>query len=172
MSLRSMIAFVAVLFIIYASVAFALETGEPAPKFELKDQFAKLWKLSNLKDDVVVVVAATRESGRAMGPWVDKLKAKYNKKIHLLGLLDLHKVPGIGRGIAKSRIRSETKDPLMLDWDGKTGKAYHVSDKYPVVVVIDKNGVAQAVQATNFTTQAYDTIVASIDKNLNNKSDK
>ena len=165
-----MIALVVVLVLIYASVALALETGESAPKFELKDQFGKLWKLTNLKDDVVVVVAANRESGRAMGPWVDKLKAKYSSKIKLLGLLDLHKVPGIGRGIAKSRIRSETKDPLMLDWNGKMGKAYQVSDKRPVVVVINKNGVMQTIQATNFTTQAYDTVISTIDKSLKDNS--
>lgn len=159
-----------VLVILSATVALALQINGTAPKFELKDQFNKLWKLSDLTDNVVVLVVANRESGRAMGPWLDKLKGKYGNRIQLLGLLDLHKVPGIGRGIAKSRIRKETNDPMMLDWDGSTGKAYQVSDKYPVVVVIDKKGVVQAVQATNYTIQAYDVIVISIDKAL--KSDK
>lgn len=166
MKYRSFQILICTLVILSIPSAFAVQTGKPAAKFELKDQFDKLWKLPDLKDNVVVLVAANRESGRAMGPWVDKLKDKYGTKIQLLGLLDLHKVPGIGRGIAKSRIRKETSDPIMLDWNGNTCKDYQVSDKHPVVVVIDKKGVVQAVQAANYTEKAYDTIASSIDKAL------
>jgi peroxiredoxin len=141
----------------------ALQTGEKAPDFKLNDQFGKTWDLSNLSGSVVVVVVANRDSGRAMGPWVDNLKKKYGDKIQLLGLMDLHTIPGIGRGIAKSRIRKETSDPLMLDFNGSTAKAYDVSSKIPVVVVIDKNAVVKAVQKNEYSADRFKGVSNTID---------
>jgi peroxiredoxin len=137
--------------------------GSASPSFDLKDQFDREWKLSDLNGKVVVIVAATRDSGRAMGPWVDSLKTQYGNNIQLLGLLDLSSVPSIGRGIAKSRIKKETKDPLMLDFNGATAKSYEVSDKYPVVVVIDKRGIVRSEQKTEYNTGAFKATTSAID---------
>lgn len=152
--------------IVITSGAFALEHGKPAPAFQLEDQFGKGWSLSDLSGSVVVVVAASPKSGEAMGPWVDNMKSKYSSKIQLLGLMQLDDLPGIIRGMAKSRIRKETKDPLMLDFSGATAKAYEVSDKHPVVVVIDKDGIVRSVQATKYTDDAFDKACSAISKAL------
>ena len=153
-----------------SSTAMALQMGEKAPDFKLNDQFGKTWELSELSGKVVVVVAANKDSGRDMGPWFDNLKSAYGDKIRLLGLMDLHNIPAIGRGIAKSRIRKETKDPLMLDFKGSIGKAYQTNSKTPVVVVIDKNSVMKAVQSTHYNDGAFKTISSAIDSALaNNK---
>ncbi|MEN6356314.1 MAG: redoxin domain-containing protein [Armatimonadota bacterium] len=146
--------------------AMALQTGEKAPDFKLNDQFGKTWDLSGLSGKVVVVVAANRDSGRAMGPWVDNLKKKYGDKIQLLGLMDLHTIPGIGRGIAKSRIRKETSDPLMLDFNGSTAKAYDVSSKVPVVVVVDSNAVIKAIQKNEYNADRFKSISNAVDSAL------
>jgi len=156
-----------ILLVVIATVAYAASSvvvGNRAPDFGLKDQFGKSWTLSGLNGTVTVLVVANSDSGRAMGPWVDALKARYNGKVQILGLLDLHTVPGIGRGIAKSRIRNETKDPLMLDFNGGTGSAYGVTDKYPIVVVIDKTGVVRAVARTNYSQDAFSGIATVVDK--------
>lgn len=158
--------FAAALTLALLSGAFATAVGENAPPFDLKDQFGKQWKLADLKDQVTVIVAANPKSGKAMGPWVDNLKLKYAGKIHLLGLMDLHTVPWIGRGIAKSRIKKETSDPLMLDFNGDTSKNYLVSDKYPVVVVIDKNGVVRALRQTDYSREVFEATIEVIDKAL------
>lgn len=147
------------------SGAAALETGAKAPAFKLADQFGKTWDLAALKGQVVVLIVADRDSGRMMDPWMSGLKDKYGSKIQLLGLLDLHTVPWIGRGIAKSRIKNETKDPLMIDFNGATGKAYGVSGKHPVVVVIDKTGDIQNV-ATTYSDEAFKAATAAVDKAL------
>lgn len=161
------IASIAVLVVAISAIgaaAWALQSGDAAPPFKLADQFGKTWELSALKNSVVVVVAADRDSGRAMGPWVDKLKQKYGVKIQLLGLMDLHGLPGLFRGIATSRIKRETKDPLMIDFDGGTSKAYQVSSKYPVVVVIDKSGTVRDIEKTNYTDAAFGSTTAAVDK--------
>ncbi len=149
-----------------SSAAMALQLGEKAPDFKLNDQFGKTWELSALSGKVIVVVAANRDSGRAMGPWVDNLKSKYGDKIQLLGLMDLHTIPGIGRGIAKSRIRKETKDPLMLDFNGATAKSYDVSSKVPVVVVIDKSSNIKALQKNDYSEDRFKSISNAIDAAL------
>ncbi|MCL5102818.1 MAG: hypothetical protein M1133_01715 [Armatimonadetes bacterium] len=150
-----------------SGVAWALQVGESAPPFSISDQFGKTWALTGLKNTVIVLLVADRDSGRALGPWMDNLKSKYGIRIQALGLLDLHTVPGIGRGIARSRVRRETKDPLMLDFNGSTAKAYTVSSKYPVVVVIDKNSHVRAVQPSAYSADAFKPIAAAIDAALN-----
>ena len=152
--------------------ALALKTGEAAPAFKLADQFGKTWELSALKNGVVVLVAANKVSGRAMGPWVDNLKSKYGTKITLLGLMDLRGMPGFARGITRSRIKSETKDPLMIDFDGPTSTAYQVNDKSPVVVVIDRGGIVRAVEKDPYSKQTYAGITAAVDKALEPETHK
>lgn len=149
-----------------ASSAMAVQAGDKAPAFKLEDQFGKLWDSSALKGSVVVVIAANKDSGRAMDPWVGKLKDKYGTKIQLVGLMDLHNLPGIVRGMAKSKIKKETSEPLMLDFNGSTAKTYDVTSQHPVVVVIDKSGIARAVQKTKYTDAAFKTTTAAIDKAL------
>ena len=154
------------LLLVPAFAADKVAVGTSAPDFDLKDQFGKEWSLSGLSGKVTVLVAANSDSGRAMGPWVDGLKSRYSNKIQILGLLDLHTVPGIGRGIAKGRIKSETKDPMMLDFSGSIGRAYGVSDKYPAVVVIGKDSTVKAVVRRAYDQSSFDTITAAVDKAL------
>lgn len=149
-----------------AGSALALDVGKAAPAFKLQDQFGKTWDSAVLKDNVVVVVAANKNSGRAMDPWMGNLKDKYGTRITLIGLMDLHDIPGIGRGIAKSRIKKETKDPLMLDFGGKISKQYLVNDKNPVVVVIGRGTVVRAVQASGYSDAAYKSITSAADAAL------
>lgn len=156
----------AAIFVTAAAAQPSIEAGERAPGFDIKDQFGKTWKLPELKGRVVALVVATADSGRLMGPWVDTLKAQYTDKVTILGLLDLKSVPFIGRGIARSRIKKETKDPMMLDFSGKTSQAYGVSDKAPTVVVIDKNGLIQAIVRQTYTKSSYESVSAAIDKSL------
>ena len=163
-------ALVGVLALSVLAGAFAIQPEESAPPFKLADQFGKTWDLSELKGTVVVLVAANADSGRKMGPWVDKLKKDYPNNAELLGLMDLHDLPGIVRGIAKARIRKETKDPLMLDFNGSTAKAYSVSDKHPVVVVIDRKGLVRSVKRTDYTATAYKATAAAIDAALESKN--
>jgi len=149
-----------------SALAAGPQVGSPAPGFDLKDQFGKEWKLSDLSGQVTVLVVADTDSGRAMGPWVEAIRARYGTKVQILGLLDLHSVPGIGRGIAKSRIKKETKDPMMLDFSGATARAYGVSSKAPAVYVIGKSlGVRAGVSAA-YDQSGFAAITAAVDKAL------
>lgn len=170
MKLQLVTALVGLLAMCLVAGAFAIQSDKAAPQFRLDDQFGKTWDLSKLRGEVVVVVAANSDSGRKMGPWVDQLKKDHPKNVRILGLMDLHHLPGLVRGFAKGRIKKETNDPLMLDFNGKTAKDYSVSDKHPVVVVIDRKGVVRSVEATEYTADAYKSTTTAIKKALD--SDK
>jgi predicted transcriptional regulator len=159
------VAALAALMLSLAPACSALQIGDQAPAFKLMDQFDKTWELAKLKDSVVVIVAADRDSGQMMAPWIDGLRPRYGGKIQLLGLMDLDGIPGMFRGMARSRIRKETKDPLVIDFEGSTGKAYEVSSKYPMVVVIDKTGVMRAIEKTH-SKDAFTRVTDAIDKAL------
>lgn len=154
---------IALLLVALALPVLALQKGQQAPNFQLKDQFGKIWKLSDLKGKVVILVAADQHSGESMGPWVEKLKKRYGGKAQILGLLGLQDIPSVGRGIAKSRIKDETNDPLMLDFDGKTAKSYEVSSKQCCVVCIDKNSVVRHVSKSICSDGAWKSASAAID---------
>ncbi len=157
----------ALVFVCSLSLAVcALDIGQSAPAFKLMDQFGKVWDSSAIKGNVIVVVAADRDSGRSMEPWMNGLKAKYGSRIVLLGLLDLRGVPGIARGFTRSRIRKETKDPLMLDFDGDVADNYLVNSKNPVVVVIDKGLVVKAVSKSGYSDSALASVTSAIDSAL------
>lgn len=149
-----------------SSSVWALDVGQAAPGFKLADQFGKVWDVSALKGSVVVVIAADKHSGRGMDPWVKGLKEKYGSKIVLLGLLDLRDVPGIGRGIARYRIRRETSDPLMLDFKGNVADDYLVNSRNPIVVVIGKNLAVKAVAKSGYSESGYASIASAIDAAL------
>lgn len=144
----------------------ALDVGRAAPAFRLNDQFGKVWDSSAIKGNVIVVVAADSDSGRSMEPWMNGFKARYGSRIMLLGLMDLRGIPGIARGFARSRIRKETKDPLMLDFNGGVSDNYLVNSKNPVVVVIDKSLVVKAVSKSGYSDSAFASVNSAIDSAL------
>lgn len=144
----------AVLVLVTAPVA-VLSVGSPAPVFDLKDQFDRVWRLTDLRGKVVVLMAADQHSGREMKPWGDNLSEAFGATIQLLGLLDLHTYPSFLRIFAAARIRSETDKPMMLDFSGAIGVAYEVSSRYPVIVVIDRQGVVRGIHKTTFTREAF-----------------
>jgi peroxiredoxin len=152
--------------LILSITANALTIGKSAAKFNLEDQSGKVWKLSKLNGSVVVVLTANQESGKLVGPWLENLKTKYGSKIHTLGLLDLHTVPALGQWIAKSQIKKLTSEPLMLDFNGSTAKAYSVSSKHPVITVIDNVGIIRSVQKSEFTKTSFAKTKSAIDKAL------
>ncbi len=146
--------------------AAGLTVGSSAPPFELKDQFDHVWRLADLKGKVVVLMAADQHSGQMMRPWGDNLSPAYGSKIQLLGMLDLHTYSRFLRGIAAATIRSETDKPMMLDFDGTVGSAYEVSSHYPVIVVIDRQGIVRGIQRTAFTKEAFAAAREAIDTAL------
>lgn len=145
--------------------SLALHTGDQAPAFDLNDQFDKLWSLNELKGNVVVVVAATPKSGEAMDPWIKSLGERYGPQVTLVGMMDLHCLPGIIRCIAKARIKKCTDQPLMLDFSGETSRTYRANDRNPVVVVIDRDSKIQAV-AENHTEETFQSVTVVIDRLL------
>lgn len=145
----------ALILLTVAAAASSLAVGMAAPPFDLKDQFDRAWRFADLKGRVVVVMAADQHSGEMMRPWGDNLSEAYGNQIQLLGLLDLHTYPRFLRGIVGATIRNQTDKPMMLDFEGTIGTAYEVSSRYPVVVVIDRQGIVRGVYKTTFTKDAF-----------------
>lgn len=145
---------IATLTLITAPTA-VLNIGSPAPAFDLKDQFDRVWRLADLRGKVVVLMAADQHSGQGMRPWGDNLSDTFGTQIQLLGLLDLHTYPSFLRIFVAARIRSETGKPMLLDFSGAVGAAYEVSSRYPVIVVIDRQGMVQGIYKTTFTREAF-----------------
>jgi predicted transcriptional regulator len=146
--------------------AAGLSVGSPAPAFDLKDQFDRTWRLADLNGKIVVLMVADQHSGQAMRPWGDNLSPTYGSKIQLLGLLDLHTYSRFLRGIVAARIRNETNKPMLLDFDGMVGAAYEASSRYPVIVVIDRQGVVRGIQRSTFTREAFAAVREAIDAAL------
>jgi len=137
-----------------STVHAAPQIGKPAPDFALKDIYGKLYKLSEFKGKVVVLEWINQDCpiwrGKAaqLNETYKKLLApksrpgvpvkKLRSDVVWLCIDSTHYMTGernraffVLNGIAK---------PVLMDPDGKVGKAYDARTT-PHMFVIDKNGI-------------------------------
>jgi peroxiredoxin len=120
--------------------AATAKVGEPAPAFTLKDADGKEHKLEDLKGKVVVLewfnagcpVVQMHYEAKTMQNLARELKAK--------DVVWLAVNTGAGSDNAAAKKDWSIDYPILLDADGKTGKAYGAKTT-PHMFVIDKNGV-------------------------------
>ncbi len=119
-----------------------VKIGQDAPAFELPDCQAKTHKLADHKNNVVVLIWSNRECPvwRPCVPDIKELQKKYaDKGVVWLGIdsTDGHK-PEQNVEFAKQH---ELTLPILMDPDGKVGRAYGAKTT-PHVFVISKGKVA------------------------------
>lgn len=142
-------AFVAAALVV--SPALAVKPGTPAPGFTVKDVNGKDVKLSSFRGKTVVLDWANYqcpfdkmhyESGN-----IPKMQAKYKAK-GVVWLTVQSSAPGEQGYHAPAAMKAENArvknaaNHVLLDYDGKVGRAYDAKTT-PQIYVIDKNGVVQ-----------------------------
>jgi peroxiredoxin len=128
------------------SAAAAADVGQPAPDFALQDLDGKVHRLSDLKGKVVVLewfnpgcpyVVASHTKGSLVDA------AARQQKAGVVWLAVNSAAPGKqGHGVDTNRAAAKAwgiSHPILLDEDGKVGKAYGATNT-PHLFVIGKDG--------------------------------
>jgi len=122
-------------------VSVQLETGQPAPDFELSDKSGKTYLLSSLRGKVVLVNfwATWCPPCRSEMPSMNELYKNYSSggKFELLAINVEPEGPGIIEEFSKEYPHSF---PVVFDLDAKVQNKYGVF-KFPETFIINKDGI-------------------------------
>ncbi len=139
--------------------------GQAAPDFEGQDLDDKPVKLADFKGRVLVLDFWATWCGpclRAL-PLIQKVHEQYaDKPVTVLGM-------NTDRAGVRDKVRTTVADKKLtfrqfLDADGKVGRKYNISG-IPCVIVLDKQGVVQAVHL-GYSQKLAEELSAQIDKLL------
>lgn len=119
----------------YRSVA---AVGSPAPDFELKDFTGRLWRLSDLRGNVVFVNfwATWCTTCRAEMPYKERLYERmHGKSFQMLGILFRDNPQNLTRYFQEHKV----SPPTLVD-DGDIARLYGITG-VPETFIIDKEGI-------------------------------
>jgi len=146
------------------------EVGKAAPEFELKGIDGKTVKLSDLKDKVVVLEWFNMECPVCVKrmPIMEETSAKYAKQGVVWLAVDSTAVRKVEENVAFAKDK-KIAYPILMDNDGKVGKAYGAKTT-PHMFVINKgklvyagaidDGNANEAGKKNYVAEALDSILA------------
>jgi len=148
------------------SAGEAARSGESfpgAPSFEVEDQFRVRHAFTFPRAKATALVLGDRKSGRQGEKWAQALWDRYERAIILEGM-------GVGRGVPKWErpvirfiLRKITPYAILLDWDGRVGRAYGFERKKPNVVVIDAAGRIRLKYAGVVNAESKEKVFAVLD---------
>jgi peroxiredoxin len=144
--MRSLSLPVALVAVFVSSVALAVEPGQPAPDFMLKDLDGKPMRLSDQKGKIVVLewfnpecpfVKASHTKGSLVGT-----AKKYTSQGVVWWAINSSAPGKQGNGADKNRVAQKTfgmEHPILVDESGQVGHLYGATNT-PNLFVIDANG--------------------------------
>jgi hypothetical protein len=110
--------------------------------FELADQFGQLRTCEFAPGCApLVLTIADRGGSEQVAGWIAAVKARYGGRIRIEGVADLSKVPVLLRPLVRSKFKSVSDYPVMLDWEGKVVRWFPVAGKEANIYVINDGGV-------------------------------
>ena len=125
-------------FILLSNVVSA--SDNKAVDFSLKDQFGKVYDYKFPREKVSILAFGDKDGSEQLEPWIRQIYEKYTDKIDIQGVAELSAVPAIARGIVRAMIKKKSKQPVMLDWQGKVSKDFKYQKKLANIYLIDKTG--------------------------------
>lgn len=145
-----------------AAAPFYAETV--ASDFTLKDQYDNLWVYRFPRNKVTVLAFGDREGSEQIESWVTPLYGRYQERVDIHGVAVLGSVPSMARGIVRRIVKSQTKQPVMLDWSGAVAKKYDYTGDGANIVVIDRSGKILLRAAGAADDESLRRVYGQIDK--------
>ena len=118
------------------------------PPFEFEDQEDRVHRYEGKSDKPAVILVTYQDGVDSNKAWDHWLMARYGEALLLYRVLDLSGVPGLFRGIAKSRVRKGVDPPgipILLDWDGLFASLLPLSEEASTVILVNRDGMCALV---------------------------
>ncbi len=132
------------IFVFFAVLALHTATfAAPVAKlsdFELTDQEAKPRRYRFPKEKVTVMTVADRKGSEQLAPWIQRLHARYEKRIDIDGVADVSMVPKPFHSMLREAFRKQLAYSVMLDWSGSVVRQFGYTKGVANIYVIDRQG--------------------------------
>jgi hypothetical protein len=118
------------------------------PPFEFEDQDDRIHRYEGKSEKPVVIMVAHRAGVDSNKAWDHWLTARFGEALLLYRVLDLSGVPGLFRGMAKSRVRKGVDPPgipILLDWDGRFASLLPLSEGASTILLVNRDGLCAQV---------------------------
>jgi hypothetical protein len=108
--------------------------------FELQDQFGTNHVVKFPQPKPMVLIIADRKGSEQIDAWVAALKARYGKRIEMIGVADVGGAPGWLHGLIRKSIRNKYAYPILLDWSGSLPASLNCQQDTANVFLLDPTG--------------------------------
>lgn len=142
----------------------ALQVGDKAPDFVLQDAADQTHALKKLRGKVVFLIMGNRKIQKEDDKWAQAFQKDYqgNNRIVAYIIADMRSVPRfVPKELVKRQLK-KNKPPvtLLLDWKGKTHKAYRTQKEKPNLYIVNSDSnIAFHIKA-NFSEKIYKKLKA------------
>ena len=126
-------------FVVMNAVALATPV-QRLSDFELTDQDTKTRSYRFPKTKVTVMTVADRTGSDELGPWIQRLHGRYEKRIDIDGVADVSMIPKPFHNIFREAFRKQLTYSVMLDWEGSVVQQFGYTKRAANLYVIDRRG--------------------------------
>jgi len=135
--------------------------------FILEDQFEQKYTQNDFLGETFILLGASPDIKDLHKDYkialINKLSKKYTKKIKIISVFNMQRVPSLFRYFAMSKFPDEKKKKILIDWQGKLTKDYNFDDKTLDILIFNKNGdLFFRLAKKEFDKKTIDEIVSLI----------
>lgn len=134
--------------------------------FELSDQHEKPRVYRFPKSRVSVITVADHKGSDQLAPWIERLYARYEKRIDIDGIADVSMIPRAFHGVFRRAFKKQLTYTVMLDWGGRVVKQFGHTKGVANLYVVDRDGDVVKHLHGPVTDEAMRTLARVIDETL------
>jgi hypothetical protein len=113
--------------------------------YELEDQFEVVHANAEVRERVVVVIAAGRKGREHTAAWGDVVRARLSDwlradEVAVVPVADLRGVPGFLKGRIRGRFPEEPQRWVLMDWGGRFAEAYELDEESVSLLLFASDG--------------------------------
>ena len=126
-------------FSVAASAAESVQS-QRCPGMELEDQHARQQSIQFPRERPSFLVIAGRHGTGEIAKWVKPVRTNFGEAVDIIGLADVHGIPGIFRPAVRAMVKKGSEWPVLMDWTGETVGAIFMPGADIEVLVLSKTG--------------------------------
>jgi hypothetical protein len=114
--------------------------AQRCPSMHLEDQHARAQSIQFPRERPGFLVIAGRQGTGEINKWVKPVRAAFGESVDIIGLADVHGIPGIFRPAVRAMVKKGSEWPVLMDWTGETVGAIFMPGADIEVLVVSKAG--------------------------------
>lgn len=127
--------------------------------YEMESQFEAVHTAAEVRDRVVVVIAAGRKGRDHTAAWGDAVRERLAGPLSsgtaaVVPVADLRGVPGFLKGRIRGRFPEEPERWVLMDWEGRFAEAYDLDEEAVSLLLFASDGALVTRMSTREVNEA------------------